>query len=73
MTDSLMIGANRLVKANKNMRLIADDIATDPGIRALVESVIEVEDYLRQHGDFEPNDKRANLLRAALRTWETGQ
>ena len=76
MSDVLTTGSERLggdlSDGHITAEMQAQIIAADPGVKALVEAVIEVEDYLREHGDFEPNDKRAELLRAALRLWEFG-
>ena len=82
MSDALFKGAARLAVVISTRCLdhpeghgnpnINTAISIDPGVKALVEAVIEVEDYLREHGDFEPNDKRAELLRAALKLWEHG-
>ncbi len=84
MSDVLAAGSKRLAKAveidvsdegcdwGPIHEVDPQSIYDDPGVKALVEAVIEVEDYLREHGDFEPNDKRAELLRAALKLWEHG-
>ena len=63
MSNSLTIGSERLVKANNNMRLTADDIKADPGIKALVSLAELVRDgkAARVDGD------------ATLDKWETGK
>ena len=65
MSNALQTGAERVVKANNNMRLIADDLAADPGIKALVELVQSINAGSSAYWGV--------AATAALRIWETGK